>query len=81
PGLGRICYVPAEACGVLHRAQRVVRDLEAGVRYRASYFDPKRGDEHEIGIVSGDAASCWAPPKPPIFQDWVLVLENSGADL
>lgn len=79
PGVVRICYVPAEACWVVHRGQLTVRELEAGARYRATYFDPKRGVEHEIGVVAGDGAGCWAPPKPPIFQDWVLVLENRDA--
>ena len=81
PGVVRICYVPAEACWVVHRGQLTVRELEAGVRYRATYFDPKRGVEHEIGVVAGDGAGCWAPPKPPVFQDWVLVLENRDAGL
>jgi hypothetical protein len=81
PGVVRVCYIPAEVCWVLHRGELIVGDLEAGTRYRASYFDPKRGEEHVIGVVSGDAAGCWVPPKPPIFQDWVLVLENSDAGL
>lgn len=80
PGVVRIIYVPTEACWVVHRGQLTVRELEAGVRYRATYFDPKRGVEHEIGVVAGDDSGCWTPPKPPVFQDWVLVLENRDTD-
>ncbi len=79
PGLVRIFYIPAEVCWVLHRGELTVRKLEEGVRYRASYLDPKRGVEHGIGTIGGDEAGCWAPPKPPIFQDWVLVLEHMDA--
>jgi hypothetical protein len=77
--VARICYVPAEVCWVVHRGELTVSELEPGVRYRAAYFDPKRGVEHELGAITGDEAGCWAPPKPPIFQDWVLLLDNMGA--
>jgi hypothetical protein len=79
PGVVRICYVPAEVCWVVHRGELTVSELEPGVRYRAAYFDPKRGVEHELGAITGDEAGCWAPPKPPIFQDWVLLLDNTEA--
>jgi hypothetical protein len=80
PDVVRICYIPAESVWAAYRGQLMVRELEAGARYRASYFDPKRGVEHEIGTVSGDEDGCWTLPKLPIFQDWVLVLERMDAE-
>jgi hypothetical protein len=79
PELVRVCYIPAEACWELHGGRLRIGQLEPGMPYRATYFDPKRSVEHEIGTVEGDAECCWVPPKPPIFQDWVLVLEHGDA--
>lgn len=50
--------------------------LEAGVRYRAFFFNPKTGREHDLGVVQPDAACAWPVPTPPILMDWVLVLER-----
>lgn len=53
-----------------------VKRLEPGITYRAFYFDPKDGKEYPLGEAKGDANGDWTPPKPTIFQDWVLVLEG-----
>lgn len=55
-----------------------VKGLEGGTDYRAFYFDPRSGDEQNLGEVSADQGGGWQPPaSPPIIQDWVLVLEAS----
>ena len=47
--------------------------------WHAYFFDPVTGDEVEIGEVSWNEDGVWQSPGPPIFQDWVLVLERPGA--
>ena len=50
--------------------------LEADVRYRAFFFDPKDAAEYPLGTVTG--AASWQVPTAPIIQDWVLVLERQS---
>ena len=52
--------------------------LEADVVYEALYFDPRTGRAHPVGRVGGDTQGEWQPPKPPIIQDWVLVMSASA---
>jgi hypothetical protein len=49
--------------------------LEPGVRYRALWWNPVSGKQTDLGTVTG--AEEWHPPAPPIFQDYVLVMEKS----
>ncbi|MBN1343522.1 MAG: DUF4038 domain-containing protein [Phycisphaerae bacterium] len=53
-----------------------VTGIEPGVGYRASYFDPCTGDEHDLGPVNPDAQGTWRPPFPPEVHDWIVVLEG-----
>jgi hypothetical protein len=53
-----------------------VKSLEPDVAYRAFYFDPKSGKEHDLGGVTPDSAGAWPAPITPTFADWVLVLEK-----
>ena len=53
-----------------------LKSLEAGVAYRAFYFNPTSGREKEIGSVTADASGDWQPPIQPTFADWVLVLDR-----
>ena len=55
-----------------------VTEIEPGIAYRALYFDPRKGREFDAGTVTPDERGAWQPPKPPIIQDWVLVLEAQG---
>jgi hypothetical protein len=75
PGGVRLVYLPAEMVWQVWRGQARLKQLEPDVSYRAFYFDPKTGEEIGLGTVQGDAQSEWTLPKPPIFQDWVLVVE------
>jgi len=55
-----------------------VTNLESGVSYRAFYFDPKSGKEHDLGNVAADATGAWPAPITPTFADWVLVVEKKS---
>lgn len=65
----RIIYIPLP----VHFLR--VKGIEQGVAYRASYLDPRRGREYDVGIVTPNEEGEWQPPKPKIIQDWVLVME------
>ena len=68
----RVIFVPT-------RCIVTVCGIEPGARYRAAWFDPRRGSEHDAGTVAPDDEGRWQPPRPPIIQDWVLVLETAEA--
>ena len=42
-----------------------VKGLEGGTDYRAFYFDPRSGDEQNLGEVSADQGGEWQPPASP----------------
>jgi hypothetical protein len=66
----RIIYVP--------RARPVtVQQLEPGVDYAASLFDPVTSNHASMGRVRTDAIGSWHCPAPGHKHDWVLVLERS----
>ena len=50
-----------------------LRHLDASRRYRVCFFNPITGDYHEAGTIN--RASAWRLPKPPVMQDWVVILE------
>jgi hypothetical protein len=53
----------------------VIRALEPGASYQASYFDPVAGQEIPLGAIQGDPQGQWSPPFPPEVHDWVLCLQ------
>jgi hypothetical protein len=55
-----------------------VKNIEPGISYRAFYFDPKSGKEHELGGLQPDSAGSWKLPMAPTFADWVLVMEKKS---
>jgi len=73
PGKVRVVYIP------LFSGLQAVEGLEPGARYVAYYFNPKDGYDRPIGPLEPDASGRWTPPPPPVFLDWVLVLEAPGA--
>jgi hypothetical protein len=77
PGKVRVIYIPAMASWAAWRGEMLVKGLEADCAYQATLFDPKTGDELDLGAVSGDQNGDWAVPKTPVFQDYVLILERS----
>jgi hypothetical protein len=72
----RVLYLPAAASWQAWRGALKVRQLLKDTSYRAFYWDPKTGQEHKVGIVQADEDGVYALPKPPVFQDWVFVLEE-----
>jgi hypothetical protein len=76
PGKVRVIYIPAQASWLAWRGDLILQKLEAGLSYRSYYYDPKNGKVYELGAVEGDEAGRYVVPKPPIFQDWVIVLER-----
>ncbi len=68
PGELVILYMPTHT-------PPVVKQLEAGREYEARYLNPSDGTELELGVIRASDSGEWQVPKPPIFRDWVLVLE------
>jgi hypothetical protein len=52
-----------------------IREIEKEITYYAFYFNPRDGKKFDIGIISPNENGEWQPLKPPIIQDWVLVIE------
>src|SRR5271157_308559 len=52
----------------------VIRKLERGVKYNATWIDPKDGNQVPIGIITALRNRTWITPNPPILQDWLLLL-------
>ena len=77
PGRLRILYVPAEQVWALWSGKMKLKQLEPDVDYRAQFWDPKRGAAHQLGKIRGDAGGEYVLPKPPMFQDWVILLQQS----
>lgn len=73
PGEVRVVFIPSPAW-----KPPTVKSLEASVSYRAYYFDPKSGKEHDLGDVSPDSTGSWTPHRTPTFADWILVLEKKS---
>ncbi len=73
PGQVRLIFIPAETCWAAWSGNLMVKGLEKA--HTAFYFDPKTGREYPLGQAQPDAQGDWPAPKPPVFQDWVLVLE------
>jgi len=73
PGRLRLIYVP-----LLGRCP-TVESIEPDAKYRAYYFDPCTGAEHDLGRVTPDAQGRWRPPLPPEMHDWLIVLEATNA--
>jgi hypothetical protein len=73
PGDFRIFFIP--------RTRSVpfkVKSLEANVAYRGFYFNPASGERTDVGAVQPDASGDWVMPAPPIFQDYVFVIERAS---
>ena len=71
PGEAIIAFTPASYSGA------TFHNLKAAT-YRAFFFNPTDGTETEIGTITPDASGSWKIAEVPIFQDWVVVLENKA---
>jgi hypothetical protein len=70
PGQLRVLYFPFPVSSWGPPVQ--VQGLEPGLTYDAYYLDPRNGQEHPLGLVSGP--DPWRVPHSPRMHDWVLVL-------
>ncbi len=76
PGQVRMIFFPAETSWLAWSGRLAAKGLEPGLTYRGFYFDPKTGREYDLGAVCASTEGDYVLPKPPIFQDWVVVLER-----
>jgi len=72
----RVVYVPASHAFAALRGAVTLCALEPGVPYRAMLFDPVTSETVDAGSIAGDAQGQAVLPRPPILQDWVVVLER-----
>lgn len=72
PGKVRIIFLPSGVWGIK------LKGIEANSRYHAVLFNPVNGREQDIGMLKpDDQGDCQMPlSRTPIYQDWVLVMEN-----
>ncbi|NLV73992.1 MAG: DUF4038 domain-containing protein [Chloroflexi bacterium] len=75
PGQLRLIYFPKPIFPWGSNPTRL-RQLEQGVTYRAFWFNPRTGAEHQLDNISADAEGSAALPIPVVMQDWLLVLER-----
>ena len=75
PGQIRVIYLPSS----IHWDLRA-KHLEADINYSAVLYSALDGAEHNLGAVAADAEGSWQIPLklPPIYHDWVLILEASS---
>jgi hypothetical protein len=71
----RVLFLPSGVWGI------EVQGLEADATYSAYLYSPVTGEETDLGAVEVGADGGWRPPlsRAPIFQDWVVVLDATGA--
>lgn len=77
PDVVRVAYFPQEMLTMLRTGKVFMKELRPDRTYRAFYVDPTNGARYDVDGVSPDAKGTWLVPHPPIFQDWVLVLESA----
>ena len=53
--------------------------IEPDTRYRALLFNPRTGNETDLGSVEPDEGGMWAVPPKRTREDMVLVLERDGS--
>ncbi len=70
PGEVRVVFIPP-----MWDSPRV-KNLESGITYKASFFNPRAGEEHEIGEAAPDASGSWQASLLPTYEQWLLVLER-----
>ncbi|HIJ72852.1 MAG TPA: DUF4038 domain-containing protein [Candidatus Hydrogenedentes bacterium] len=53
-----------------------VSNIEQDVRYSAFFWNPRNGQEHDLGAVQVDTRGSWQIPILPTLTDWVLVMQR-----
>lgn len=75
PGRAVICYLPGGDY-VVYSNTMTVQTPNPARPQRAYYYDPRTADEVDLGTIQTDAAGKFRITQPPLFQDWVLVVET-----
>jgi hypothetical protein len=73
----RIFFIPSDVVWTLSRGEMHLHAL-GDASWTAYFFDPKTGTRYPFA-VQADAQGTMALPKPPILQDWVVVLARADA--
>jgi hypothetical protein len=71
PGRAIFAYMPSAF------ANPSLHNLKAA-SYKAFFFNPVDGSEAAVGPVTPDASGSWKIAEVPIFQDWIVVLEQQA---
>jgi hypothetical protein len=77
----RIFFIPASAIWTVWSGNARLRNLPPDGDFRAFWFDPKTGREYPHGEIRADEHGDLILPRPPIFQDWLIVLEKKGGQM
>lgn len=70
----RVFFISSEAVWSVWSGKTQLRELEPDQPYNIYYVDPKTGREYEQTPVIPNEDGSYVLPKPPIFQDWIIVL-------
>jgi len=74
PGKLTIYYLPSTCMEPpLAGMQGLRAKVEPG---RATFINPRTGDDIDAGPVTPDSDGLWAIPQKPTMEDWVLVVER-----
>jgi len=49
-----------------------------GVEYQATFHNPSTGEQHPVGKVVPNDKGIWPCARPPIYRDYVLIMERSN---
>jgi hypothetical protein len=72
-----VMYFPPPLMWAIWGGKLTLEKLEPGAAYTGVFYNPCSGEEFPMGEVRGDAAGRYLVTKPPIFQDWVIVLKRA----
>ena len=74
PGQVRVIYLPRLFFPPPRGEGATVEELEPEVNYTARFMDPRTGQAHDLGLVTGSPR--WTIPLPPTMGDWLVTLER-----
>jgi hypothetical protein len=78
PGEVRLIYFYWPTFHAPNRQYKLCQ-LESGLHYKAYFWNPRNGQEFNIGeVIQGDD-NTWIIPIQPELKDWVIVLERLEA--
>jgi hypothetical protein len=75
PGETRIIYFYWPTFTAPGQQYKVI-SLEPTINYRAFFWNPRNGEENNLGEIKKEADNTWCIPIQPELKDWVVVLER-----